>query len=211
MATAIRLSPKCRRPSGQAGIAAPPGYDSPWTNPGPADLKSRTAKGFTLIELIMAIALLAIFIALAVPSFFTAIQNNRITVQSNDLLTAFHLARSEALKRNQPVVVCASEDGLTCDGDWTDGWIVAEDSATPGAGAPTIVRVLRVWSGPPGGFEITGPDVLRFLPRGSMDAAMGVTFPATVQVRVDGCRGDQARDILIDRSGRVASERLACP
>ncbi len=176
-----------------------------------ATLHFRVKNGFTLIELIIAIALLAIFVGLALPSFFTAIQNNRITGQANELLTAFQLGRTEALKRNRPVVVCASDDGEECQGDWTDGWLVAEDNADAGSSSPDIAQVLRVWSAQAGNPTITGPAIFRILPRGEMDANMGVNFPAVIAMSIDGCSGEQARNILISRSGRVTSERDDCP
>lgn len=174
-------------------------------------MHSRVKNGFTLIELIIAIALLAIFVGLAVPSFFTAIQNNRITGQANELLTAFQLARSEALKRNRSVVVCASDDGEECQGSWASGWLVAEDNAGAGSSSADIAQVLRVWGAQSGNPSISGPAMFRILPRGEMDADMGVSYPATIAMSIDGCSGDQARDILIGRSGRVTSKRVDCP
>lgn len=178
-------------------------------------MKAKVQAGFSLIELMIAISVLAILISVAVPSLRTAVQNNRISAQANELVTAFHLARSEALKRNQPVVVCASSDGETCQGTWTDGWIVAEDNAPPGAAAPTLARVIRVWPAPEGGAEIaeTTDDsvtVFRFLPRGEMDAGIGIVFPSTIALTIPDCRGDQARNIRINRAGRVSVDTVAC-
>ena len=171
-------------------------------------------RGFTLIELMVTVALLAVILGLAVPSFRTALQNNRITAQANDFLTAFQLGRSEALKRNAPVVVCASSNGQSCGGPWVDGWIVAEDRAN--AGDSTLaqdLQVLRVWPGPQGGTTLSpsdAPRVFRFLPRGAMDGEMGLSYPVTLEMSIPDCRGDQVRNILINRSGRVTVERAAC-
>lgn len=178
-------------------------------------MKAQAQAGFSLIELMIGISILAILISLALPSFRTAVQNNRIASQANELVTAFHLARSEALKRNQPVIVCASSDGETCQGTWTDGWIVAEDNAPPGAAAPTIARVIRSWPAPNGGAEIaeTTDDTItlfRFLPRGELDGGIGIVFPSTIAMSIPDCRGDQARNILINRAGRVSVETAAC-
>lgn len=158
----------------------------------------------------IAIAVLAILIGLALPSFRVAVQNNRITSQANELVTAFHLARSEALKRNRPVVVCASDDGDSCQGGWAEGWIIAEDDAAPGAADPALAQVIRVWPAPAGGTSIAGDAVFRFLPRGEMDADMGVSFPATIDMEIPACRGDQARKLFINRAGRVAVETAPC-
>lgn len=82
--------------------------------------------GVTLIELLIAVAVLAIGAVLAIPSFTELVKNNRLTSASNNLVRALQLARSEAVKRNAPVTVCRSQDQAQCKtgSGWTDGWIV---------------------------------------------------------------------------------------
>ncbi len=85
--------------------------------------------GFTLVELLITIVVLTILLAAGVPSFQDFIKNNRVTGQTNDLVSAIQLARSEALKRGTNAVVCASSNQATCTGKdtWADGWIVFSD------------------------------------------------------------------------------------
>ena len=80
--------------------------------------------GFSLLELMITVAVAAILLALAVPSFTSIINNNRLTAGSNALVTAMHHARSEAVRRNARVTVCASTDGSTCagSGNW-QSWV----------------------------------------------------------------------------------------
>ena len=80
--------------------------------------------GFSLLELMITVAVAAILMALAVPSFTSLINNNRLTSGSNALGTAMHHARSEAVRRNARVTLCASADGATCagTGNW-QGWV----------------------------------------------------------------------------------------
>lgn len=82
--------------------------------------------GFTLIELMATIGIAAVVMAMAIPSFSTAIKNNRLTAQTNYLVTDLNRARSEAIKRGVRVTLCKSTDGSTCvtTGDWSGGWIV---------------------------------------------------------------------------------------
>lgn len=165
-----------------------------------------------MIELMIAIAVLAILAGLALPSFRTAVQNNRITVHANEMVTAFHLARSEALKRNRPVVVCASNDGSTCSGAWADGWLVAEVNAVPGNAAQSITNIIRVWPAPEGGTTFTvmpNAASFRFLSQGRMDAEL-LVFPATIDISIPGCTGERARSIRINQIGRVTVETVAC-
>lgn len=84
--------------------------------------------GFTLLELIITVGIAAIVTAIAVPSMRDFMLNERLTGQINILISQLALARSEAVKRNLPIIVCVSKDGAKCTpGDWEDGWIVFVD------------------------------------------------------------------------------------
>ncbi|MGY6555629.1 MAG: GspH/FimT family pseudopilin, partial [Wenzhouxiangella sp.] len=155
------------------------------------------------------IAVLAILVGIALPSFRAAIQNNRITGQANEMLAAFSLARSEALRLNRPVTICASSDGEGCVGNWTDGWIVAVDDAAPGV-APGNLNVIRIWPPPEGGTTMTADgNVFRFLPRGELDVGLGGS-PGNIVMQIPDCRGQQARTVNVNRSGRVGVTREDC-
>jgi len=84
--------------------------------------------GFTLFELMIAVAIVGILLAIAAPNFRDAMMNVRLSAQTNDLMTDLALARSESLKRNLPVLLCPSTDAETCGGNWKDGWIVFVDA-----------------------------------------------------------------------------------
>jgi type IV fimbrial biogenesis protein FimT len=88
----------------------------------------RRADGVTLVELIFAMVILAILIAVAVPSFRGASLPSRLTSAANDLHASVQIARSEAIKNNSATVLCTSTDGETCagEGDWEQGWIVLD-------------------------------------------------------------------------------------
>lgn len=92
----------------------------------------RRAAGFTLLELMITVSVAAIVLGLGVPTFADMIRNNRLTTAANDLLRSTQLARSEAVKRQAPVVVCATANSAatppSCnDGDFRD-WIVFVDT-----------------------------------------------------------------------------------
>lgn len=105
------------------------------------------ARGFTLIELMVTIAVAAVLLAIAVPSFTSVINGNRLTGEANELVASLQLARSEAVRRNMQVIVCSSSNGATCadSPNWTQ-WI----SVLPSTGA-----VLRVNS-PKSQVQVTG-------------------------------------------------------
>lgn len=96
--------------------------------------------GFTLIELMFTIIVLAVLLGLGVPNFRDFVRNSRITAATNDIITDFNLARSEAVKRRVPVTLCKSQNGTACDADATapfTRWIVFVDDANPAAAAAT--------------------------------------------------------------------------
>lgn len=97
---------------------------------------ARRPGGYTLIELMVAASVAGTLAALAVPSFSRLVQDNRRTTVVNELLSTVMLARSEAIKRRQGVVVCGihdanrngrlDDDERGCAGqDWSDGWMAA--------------------------------------------------------------------------------------
>ncbi|GAB2522299.1 GspH/FimT family pseudopilin [Lysobacter humi (ex Lee et al. 2017)] len=87
-------------------------------------------RGFTLIELMVTIAVLAIIIGVAVPSFVSMTHRNRLAAASNEVVAVLQSARMEAVRRNRSVTVCPTADGATCSGsDWSR--VVVRTSAAP--------------------------------------------------------------------------------
>lgn len=102
--------------------------------------------GFTLIELMVTIAVLAIVISIAIPSYQNMVLANRMAAQANQVITALNYARSEAVKRGATATVCSTSGGTACAGstDWSTGWMVFADANGDGT-VDTGEAVLRVW------------------------------------------------------------------
>lgn len=92
-------------------------------------MRLRHANGFTLIELIVTLAVASILIGFGVPSFANLIASGRQSDTYNELVSSLNLARSEAVKRAGTVTVCAFATETTCgtSDDWSKGWLVFED------------------------------------------------------------------------------------
>lgn len=111
-------------------------------------------RGFTLLELLVTIAIAAILLAVAAPSFTGIIRGNALSSARDGLYSALQYARSEALTRNVAVAVCAAADENlnACSDDedaWANGWLVFIDSST-GNGATIAAAntdILRVHEG----------------------------------------------------------------
>lgn len=123
--------------------------------------------GFTLIELIVTMALAVIVLTIGVPSFQDMLRTNRAATQTNEFTSAITLARSEAAKRNRNVVLCPSTDQASCTGgtDWAAGWIAFVDLNDNDTLDGTDV-LLRVWEKLSGNPTYTGPATLTYRPSG---------------------------------------------
>jgi type IV fimbrial biogenesis protein FimT len=95
-------------------------------------------KGFTLIELMVTIAVLAIIVTIAIPSFQDIIERNRVVTQANNILSAVQLARSEAVKRGETITLTANAGGFT------GGWCVHADGACDAANQ---IRAIEATTG----------------------------------------------------------------
>lgn len=84
---------------------------------------------FTLIELMVTIAVAGVLLAIAMPSFTAMVGNNRLATQSNEFVAALSFARAEAMKRGTAVTVCKSSNSSACatSGGWQSGWIIFND------------------------------------------------------------------------------------
>src|ERR1700677_1609484 len=85
--------------------------------------------GFTLVEVVITMAVAAILLTIAVPSFRYVTNSNRIAGELNGLVGDLQFARAEAIKEGRTVTVCVSTDGNTCANTtaWQSGWIVFSD------------------------------------------------------------------------------------
>lgn len=154
-------------------------------------LSRQRTRGFTLLELLITMAVVAILAAIAVPSFQNMIATQQVRSAASDLVSALNFARSEAVKRNASVTVTPAAGG------WTDGWTIA-------AGATT----LRVDDGSDG-VTLTGAPAataISFTGDGRRDGGN-----VDIEIAPPAGSGVGKHCIGVSPTGKPSSDSGACP
>lgn len=176
------------------------------------------SKGFTLVELMITLAIAAIVLAIAIPSFNTQMMNSRSAALGEDFATAMNYARVEAVSRRARVSVCASDDRTNCNTtDWRAGFIAFVDDVASDTATPPVVNtanILRVWQAVDERAVITvtqggAASFVRFTGTGAL--ARISANPAIINVAFTNCTNDAARTITVGMSGLVSVARANCP
>ncbi|WP_420993330.1 GspH/FimT family pseudopilin [Cupriavidus sp. 30B13] len=191
------------RPCFRDAAAAPSALRHPRNRPAPC-----RPGGFTLIELMVALSVLAILAAAAIPNFSSFLHRSRITSESSRLVSDIETARSEAARRNATVTICPTMDGASCTDDWSrrrvifvdadnDGQIGAGEEVIRNSDAPTA-RTAIVASNIPSG------TVVRF-------RSFGASTPPNAAWQF--CEHGSANDgltVSLTGTGRAGSRQAAC-
>lgn len=157
----------------------------------------------TLLELLVAVVVIAIMAAVAMPSFREMIERNRLTAAANEIVAVLQTAKVEAIRRNAQVDVCPTTDGESCSGaDWSHMALVARKGGTT-----TPIREARL-----SGVTLRGS--------GQVDAGNLITFGADGFARIGAARsgaisvcstriqGENIVDVNINVS-RISTDRRA--
>lgn len=179
--------------------------------------------GFTLIELMVVVAIAAIMLAIAAPNFQSFFEQNRLTSQANQLAASFNLARSEAITRNTTVTVCKSSNtntnAPTCDttpSGWETGWIIFIDLGVTGEVNPgdTIIRVIDAMN------SVSlqgGANFFRGIRYNGDGTSQGITNSGalglqngtlTLRYVENSTATNRGRDIVINNAGRISIRKV---
>lgn len=175
-----------------------------------------TRRGFTMIELMVAIAIAAILLAVGVPSFQSFIASSRLSTANNELVGAMALARSEAIRRGARVTVCKSADSATCTntGGWQQGWIVFVDTTRSGATAEvnTGETIVARYEAIAGSLTLVGDtnvvNYISFAADGTARLMSGAAQAGRIRVCNSAsvmANSRRARDITVTSAGRIAT------
>lgn len=163
----------------------------------------RSHSGFTIIEFMVALALLAIAVGMAVPFLQRFTATNQLVAASNAIVTGLNLARGTAITTGEDITICPSKDGVNCGEDnWDAGWIVFNDRDSDGAAdSDEIVRVVAL----EGDVDQSGfGDTIVFRPNGTTRLGSDATITSCSMAASDS---GVCTDVRIKRFGSIGSER----
>lgn len=167
----------------------------------------RPASGFTLVELLIVIAIFAILAGSAAPSLSALVNSVRLNTIASDFLTALNLTRSEAIRRNEKMTLCKSSDGRSCSrqGGWEQGWLAFHDADKDGV-VDEAERVFLRAGALPAGLVFSGnlqvAHQIHYMPSGETRTAGGGFQAGTLTLcRVSGSSA-QVREVVINATGR---------
>lgn len=175
--------------------------------------------GVTLLELVITVAVAAILMALAVPSFQSVMNSGRVSNPANEMVATLQLARIEAFRRGERTVVCRSDNAdtaaPTCStsaGAW-GGWLAFVDTDSDGAVGATEVRLRATnVNAPtiviPSAKISAGSSRIVFRPDGLAHETNGTLLVAQVRVCVPTTApAENARDVVISGGARMSVVR----
>jgi type IV fimbrial biogenesis protein FimT len=173
-------------------------------------------KGFTVIELMVTVAIVAILAAVAVPSMRDFLRRARASTMANEMLTAFTLARSEAIRRNGNVTICPTNAAQTdCGSSWNDGFMVFTDGGTAGTYESASDVILGTYAKAPSGTVFAGgaSPIARatFAASGMRRSYADASYMGTCMSYKINNYADSQRSIQLTRTGTVKIGYGACP
>ncbi|MBA2078003.1 GspH/FimT family pseudopilin [Rhodanobacter sp. PCA2] len=179
---------------------------------------TQPTRGYTLVELMVTLAVLAILAMIAVPSFRDTIRRNRVNAASNALLADLRYARTEAINRGQLVSLCPSSDGSNCtaDGtDWDAGWLVytyPAGAASANAAYAAGNILLRAGGGRPDvTIRSSTTNVVSFAQQGQLQPGAGLNFRTCIRVDGEGENSAVVPGMELDLTGSGSLANKALP
>ena len=157
--------------------------------------------GFSLIELMLLLAIIAVISTIAVPAWKNILKKQELNGQINSLVAMIYLARSEAIKRNQIVTICHSQDQQSCGGSWSEGWLMFADNNADGHRDNTESRLAAgtIMDGYQLSWSAFGPtSYMRFMRNGLTSAHNG-----TFKLCAENNDARFAKAVIISKTARV--------
>jgi Tfp pilus assembly protein FimT len=165
------------------------------------------------MELMMALVVTAIIIAIAVPAYTALIQNNFSQNTANSLIASLKFIRSEAVKRNATISLCATSSSTfaACGSAWATGWFMFIDVNGNGTYDSATDTILRINSLTGTGASILASNSSNTFSYNNLGFPLASTSNITIAVNASNCKGDNARTITISVTGMITSVSATCP
>jgi len=177
----------------------------------PSKFRIRAWRGFSIVEMLVAVSIAGLLSAIVVPAFSYLIDQYRITVASNALMSAFVAARQSAIAKNQVVTICSGNPESGCHANWGSGeWLIFTDRNQNGAreaddfliqsGSANLGSGIRILANRP----LQKP--VHFQPIGHAEQPSGAFAAGTLRL----CRvsSDTAPgiDLVLSKSGHIRTQ-----
>ncbi|MDT8377021.1 MAG: GspH/FimT family pseudopilin [Mariprofundaceae bacterium] len=176
--------------------------------------QATNASGFSLVELMVAVAILTIVLTIAMPDMKNAVRSYQLTARANNIVNVLNHARSEAAKRGLRVTVCSSTDGASCAGsnqnNWHQGWIMFVDSDNDAAVSTGEVIVQNAPADTEFTMVLSGTtNYLSFVSSGMPKTSGFSWWSGSIDIRRVGDSGsDPGRRVTISRAGSMRVNQI---
>ena len=160
-------------------------------------MNKQLQRGFTVIELMIAIMILGVLVTIAAPSFAEILKQNRLAAQTNSIIASLNYARGETINQGTDVFITPNTAGT----NWSGGWAVRSGTA----GGP----ILRTFDGFQNATLTASSATINYQADGSITGGAAVTLTVTPSNCDTG--DNDLRVVTIALSGQTSSAPAACP
>lgn len=147
-------------------------------------------KGFTLLEMMLVMAILAILVTMAVPSYRNMLERQKIRSALSEWQSAFYFAQREAMRLKEPVILCASKTGTKCDDapgkQFNKGWVVMARNGDPAKGGVLLQD-----------YAVDQPSLSIYLSNGDRNPSNGLIFRGNGNVAIRDNNGNIAKGLFM--------------